>query len=1230
MRLILYTQYYRARTSERQEELDHCLRSNLQHPALDQVVVLRERDAPPLPGPARMEVQELEEAERLTYANWMQRLRQEQGAIGILINADIALGEGFEQLPQVLNTADSALALSRYNPQGEGKPARLNKFTHWTQDTWALRSDAPISDSLLYASSFPIGYPGCDNRIAYVLWSHGLVVKNPCYQLETLHHQADDNRHYDKNADRLYGGVSYVHPSLSLEEASDLEHTLWTRNREGCPGVLVNQQAIEQGVHQLLAKETERAQLFLDQQKSTGLAWEHPPLGCSRSAHASTWPLQELLSEEGVELDLNASRRLKGLQLRLPRQSTGQWQLQLEGRRQVGGPWQALELGAAAQLRGGGQLQFVELPVLHEPWQQLRLRLIRPAEGTSPADGLLELLTFAEKGASRPTPTEAAPTTTTQAGRPFQLRLRDRRLEASKLLAGQTWEELHRYSNRFALQRREGRIAFVDRYWPTAVTFRDPELEEWSSEALREAFVWGFMGPVLEWKAQQFSTEKLYAEQLNFWQYPCRTEQDAFERHQRMEDPFWDQDGVHLYVGMPWATWIDKKTFPDQLLEAYRSRIKAMQDLLRGPLQVHSVCQHIRWKEHPHRFEQAGINQLWIAHKEKGWDTEGQMRLHSWPLYAVNVLDPERREGLQFVPVEKKTIFASFKGAHMKHYPSDIRLRLKELAHLEGYEIEVTDLWHFNKVVYNYQIANKESDKEAIERQEIVAYNRLLSQSLFSLCPGGAGPNTLRLWESLGTGAIPVVLSDRHELPSLNREDQSSFNWDKALVLIPESDVRQIEEILGNINTAEAEVLQANSVEAHKLAQQKTCFCQPNNNNICASAQNGLLTESPNNSFSHDIEVTKVTRKLLVIGSSVSIQKEGYLPALKEIALKQYGIHLEVLNASLGGCSTEASLAYLKGDLFYDTRGFGAEIAIIEKTPNERHFKFAQLTASQKKLYEKRVYESTMQLCHLCQARGIRPILLTSYFKPNENSCWDRDAEHGYLRRAYEKAALDSCTPLIDIYSNFQTHHNPGELLLDDVHLNKHGAEAMALAAADALFGSKSVLKEDPPRINTDTYVRGRELIVLYKGNERAFSNRLLNTFFTEISHENRTLEVSVSAEALITGFFYISDQSSTGIKIASDASDEVIDVPTFDHMSFMPRVTYKSITPLIVRSAFRMTLTDRPADISQAMKSYYNTKTFDPNEQWAIRKYLTPLRERLDGQMPISEKIIAVFGTQS
>lgn len=249
-----------------------------------------------------------------------------------------------------------------------------------------------------------------------------------------------------------------------------------------------------------------------------------------------------------------------------------------------------------------------------------------------------------------------------------------------------------------------------------------------------------------------------------------------------------------------------------------------MAAILREPLQVHSVCQHIRWKEHPHRFEQAGINRLWIAHKEKGWDTEGQLRLHSWPLYAVNVLDPERREGLEIVPVEKKTIFASFKGAHMKHYPSDIRLRLKELSHLEGYEIEVTDLWHFNKVVYNYQIANKESDKELIERQEIVAYNRLLSQSLFSLCPGGAGPNTLRLWESLGSGAIPVVLSDRYEFPDPLKVGLEEDAWLQAVITLSEAEISRVDSLLKAMPLDELGSMQAACQRLFKAFRQTTCF----------------------------------------------------------------------------------------------------------------------------------------------------------------------------------------------------------------------------------------------------------------------------------------------------------------------------------------------------------------------------------------------------------------------
>jgi hypothetical protein len=396
--------------------------------------------------------------------------------------------------------------------------------------------------------------------------------------------------------------VSYVHPILALSEASELEHTIWTRAQQRCPGLLVNQQAVDLGVHQLLAKDGELAQQFLQQQKSTGMAWSHPPLGGPDSAHAVAVPLPDAAGK-GWLLTLNAGQRLRGLQLRLPVAAEGEWQLELEGQQEGVEAWQPLKLGRVVLLRGGGGRQFVEAAALQEPWQQLRLRLRAAEASTSPpSEGLLEVLAFCDRPSREmAAPPSAKPLAMPAAKQwPLQLQLEGRQVVMRREVDLESWSTVHRYSSRFVLLQKGEQMAFVDRFWPSAVRFGKGAPTEWDGETLREAFLWGFVGPVLEWKPQQFSTEKLFAEQVNFWQYPCRTEQDAFERHQRMEAPYWDGDGAHVYVGMPWATWIDKKSFPDQLLEATRSRLKAMNEVLGMPLQVHSVCQHIRWKEHPH------------------------------------------------------------------------------------------------------------------------------------------------------------------------------------------------------------------------------------------------------------------------------------------------------------------------------------------------------------------------------------------------------------------------------------------------------------------------------------------------------------------------------------------------------------------------------------------------------------------------------------------------------
>ena len=54
----------------------------------------------------------------------------------------------------------------------------------------------------------------------------------------------------------------------------------------------------------------------------------------------------------------------------------------------------------------------------------------------------------------------------------------------------------------------------------------------------------------------------------------------------------------------------------------------------------------------------------------------------------------------------------------------------------------------------------------------------LLLNSKYTLCPSGSGPNSIRLWESLACGSIPIILSDTLDLPShkINLVETSFFN----------------------------------------------------------------------------------------------------------------------------------------------------------------------------------------------------------------------------------------------------------------------------------------------------------------------------------------------------------------------------------------------------------------------------------------------------------------------
>jgi hypothetical protein len=100
--------------------------------------------------------------------------------------------------------------------------------------------------------------------------------------------------------------------------------------------------------------------------------------------------------------------------------------------------------------------------------------------------------------------------------------------------------------------------------------------------------------------------------------------------------------------------------------------------------------------------------------------------------------------------------------------------------------VDITNEWHFQKDVYERQIKEKalSSSDQAEKSERESSYKLLLSQSFFSLCPSGSGPNSIRLWESIGFGSIPVLLADGLSLPWVD----VGYPYETGIIVVSETD----------------------------------------------------------------------------------------------------------------------------------------------------------------------------------------------------------------------------------------------------------------------------------------------------------------------------------------------------------------------------------------------------------------------------------------------------------
>ena len=262
------------------------------------------------------------------------------------------------------------------------------------------------------------------------------------------------------------------------------------------------------------------------------------------------------------------------------------------------------------------------------------------------------------------------------------------------------------------------------------------------------------------------------------WQYPAQTERHAFRQLARLGQL---PDGV-TYIAYPWANLIDKVDTKAADADQHLRDFQAFRQQIPPHTHKLTVCQHIRLREYLHLFEDCGIRDIFWSHATEDDVRQigsGTINLRPFPLYPVQVPQPDS------APLERRYLFSFIGLVWIPCYLTRARQWIVEhLAEDPRGLVVGREEWHYQKIVYDHQIWGKTTPAqlpELVDAQGSTQFTEALRQSIFSLCPSGSGPNSIRLWESLGAGAIPVILADRYAPPGDRRL------WEQAALFCAET-----------------------------------------------------------------------------------------------------------------------------------------------------------------------------------------------------------------------------------------------------------------------------------------------------------------------------------------------------------------------------------------------------------------------------------------------------------
>ena len=288
--------------------------------------------------------------------------------------------------------------------------------------------------------------------------------------------------------------------------------------------------------------------------------------------------------------------------------------------------------------------------------------------------------------------------------------------------------------------------------------------------------------------------EEIIKQYKLFWQYPVITEKTFYEQNKNN----------YSFIGFPWATIIDKRYNLNIIFKILKSHISS------NTFQ-YTCCQHISFRNLIPLFKALNINIVYSPHKIKGEDKIDGIVIKPCPLYAVNYEDESRNMKFKNIDLLNcpRPLLYSFVGGYQNGYLSNIRNNIFKLKKRDDIYIKNTGDWHFNQLVYHSSQSNelKENINDNHNKKTDM-YNEILLSSRYSLCPSGSGPNSIRFWESLAIGSIPILLADTLELPENNL-------WKDSIITVAEKDLHLLNNILSKIDIQTENNMRKNCIQLY-------------------------------------------------------------------------------------------------------------------------------------------------------------------------------------------------------------------------------------------------------------------------------------------------------------------------------------------------------------------------------------------------------------------------------